>query len=889
MIHSRIALLCMVLIAIVFLPDAFGKSFVDVDTLAHPRAAAGSPAYCIAEHNVGNIAMAVCNDGSFGNGWSSAGTRDCFTGDLVKSCEFPKGSQSTYLWGADLWIGAIVGRDTLVSTCGLGGHEFNPDIDPIGRMKFRSTIDPAKPEYDGAISEQDYISVYFDTCTNCRGVGNDYLDNRGHRPLNIEVTQKSYAWSYSYAEDFVLMDFAIKNIGDQRLRQVYMGFYVDADVHSLGNISDGYEDDLSGFTKWLPALYLKPPCPRDSDMVNLAWTVDNEGGFEDNYPNTLGAAATRVVRTPADSLVVSYNWWVRPPFDYGPQARATFRDLQTGGLGTPSGDRNKYHYLSNGEMDFAQPYLATISQLDSVWIPPPAGMAAQWATGIDVRYLLSFGPFDVEPGQSLPISLAYVCGAPFHRNAANFQNLPNDPEAWFQGVNFDSLGVNATWADWVYDNPGVDTDSDGYAGEATICNLGDDSTYACDTFYDTTADPDTIAIVCGWKYDIADTIWRKGDGVPDFRGATPPPAPSTYSIVDPNTGEVKRGLRVETTNGRILVRWNGAKSETTRDIFSRALDFEGYRVWIGRDDRVTSYAVVASYDREDYNQFEWVENIGGFDLLHSPYTLEELRCMYADSCGDTLWHPDQYPRSHPLIISSTEVYYFEPQDYNQSILANDPISATTPISRTYPSALKPPIPDPDSIRVLFPDGADSLYLSEDGFIKYYEYELEIDGLLPTVPYWVNVTAFDYGSPESGLAALETSQSILPLTAYPTASTDEVEDENLEVFCYPNPYRSDGEYRSRGLEGRGRSDLPDDRVRRVHFANLPPKCEIRIYTLDGDLVREIFHDFDASDPMASHDYWDLITRNSQQAVSGLYYWTVEEEGGSTQIGKLVLIM
>ena len=878
-------------VALVFLSAASetnARSFVYVDTISQNQSTSTSPAYCIAEHNVGNIAMAVCNDGSFGTGWSSAGTRDCFTGNTAKSCEYPKGAQNTYLWGADLWIGAIVGRDTLVSTCGHGGHEFNPDIDPLGRMKFRSSIDPAKPEYKGAISEQDYVSVYYDTCTNCRGVGTDYLDGRGHRPLHIEVTQSSYAWSYSYAEDFVLMDFAIKNIGDSRLHRVYMGFYVDADVHSLGQISDGYEDDLSGFTEWLPALYLKPPCPEDSDVVNLAWTVDNEGGFNDNYPNTPGAAATRVVRTPADSLVVSYNWWVRPPFDYGPQARATYRDLQTGGLGTPNGDRNKYHYLSNGEMDFAQPYLATITALDSVWIPPPQSMAAQWATGIDVRYLLSFGPFDIEPGQSLPISLAYVCGPDFHQNAANFQNLPDDPDAWFQGVNFDSLGVNATWADWVYDNPGVDTDSDGYAGEFTVCNLGTDSSYVCDTFYDTTADPDTVAIVCGWKYDLADTVWRKGDGVPDFRGATPPPAPSSYSVTDPVTGEVTRGLRVESSTGKLTVRWNGALTETTRDVFSRELDFEGYRVWISRDDRVSSYSVVASYDLEDYNRFEWVDAIDAFDLLHSPFTLDELRCMYADSCNDETWHPDQYPRSHPLVISSDEVYYFEPQDYNQSILGNDAVSSTTPIRKVYPDALKPPVVDVDSIRALFPDTY-SLYLTDQGFIKYYEYELEIDGLLPTVPYWVNVTAFDYGSPESGLAALETSQSILPANAYPTPSVNEIATSDLDAFCYPNPYRADGDYRSRGLEGRGRADLPDDRVRRVHFANLPARCRISIFSLDGDLVRVIDHDYPESDPLATHDSWDLITRNSQLAVSGLYYWTVEEDGGETQIGKLVLIM
>jgi len=216
-------------------------------------------------------------------------------------------------------------------------------------------------------------------------------------------------------------------------------------------------------------------------------------------------------------------------------------------------------------------------------------------------------------------------------------------------------------------------------------------------------------------------------------------------------------------------------------------------------------------------------------------------------------------------------------------------ASTTPIKKVYPQAPKPPVLQADSIRILFPNGADTLYLTEDGFIKFYEYEYTFEGLLPTVPYWINVTAFDYGSPKSGLAALETSPTLLPVVNYALPSSTAIDEEGLEVFVYPNPYREDEAYRARGFEDRARSGLPDDRTRLVHFANLPPKCIIRIYSLDGDLVREISHDFDLADPLSNHDTWDLITRNSQQAVSGLYYWTVEDDTGNTQIGRFALIM
>jgi len=854
-----------------------------------------SPAYCIAEHNIGRIALAINNNGTFGDGFSQSGNRDCFTGAMVHSCEFPKGSRTKYIFAGTIWVGAVVGRDTLV-TVGADGwsyvRELNPDDPPFGEMIYRSTLDPARPEFAGAVSEQDYISTYFDTCTNCPGMGNDAVDNRPHRPLNLAITQRTYAWSYAYAQDFVLFDFEVKNIGVERLHSVYMGIYVDAEVHDLAMQGEvGYEDDVCGFRKRQPALYLKEPCPADSDDVNIAWLADNDGDLgQVVFKPVPNITAARIVRTPSDTLEVSFNWWVSngdASLDFGPQARRSYRDFGTGGLGTPEGDRNKYHILRNGEFDYDQPRVATIESLDSIWLPPPAEQATIWATGLDTRYILSFGAFSIEPGQALPISLAYVGGIDFHSDPDNILNLPDNPDSWYEGVNFDSLGVAATWAEWIYDNPGVDTDSDGYAGEFTVCNLGDDSALVCDTLLDTTANPDTTYVTCRWEYELADTVWRKGDGVPDFRGATPPPSPAAYSIVDAY-GYRKRGLRVEPSAGTARLIWNGVLSENTPDIFSRELDFEGYRVWIGRDERPSSYSVSASYDIENYNRWEFDESRNGFVLKEPPFMLEELRCMYGDSCGDLTWHPDHYSRSQPLIVPEG-AYYFEPQDYNRSILADDLLNATTPIKKVYPHAHRPPVLDPDSIRVLFPNGEDSLYLTPEGFIKYYEYEYTFENLLPTVPYWINVTVFDYGSPQSNLSALETSPTLMPIVTYPLPSADVTAEADLDIFVYPNPYRLDSDYRGRGFEGRDRLDMPVDRTRDIHFANLPPRCTIRIHTLDGDLVREIIHDVDPADPLSNHDTWDMITRNSQQPVSGLYYWTVEDDHGRTQIGKLVIIM
>ncbi|MBI5266275.1 MAG: hypothetical protein HY851_03480, partial [candidate division Zixibacteria bacterium] len=558
--------------------------------------------------------------------------------------------------------------------------------------------------------------------------------------------------------------------------------------------------------------------------------------------------------------------------DFGPQGRLSFRTLGTGGLGTPEGDRNKYYFMSNNEFDYDQIFTASIQPTDTQWMYPPQNYAALWSTGLDTRYLLSFGPFDIEPGQTLPISFAYVGGLGFQKDKDNISSLPYNPGAFYDKLDFSNLGYNCTWASWIYDTPGYDSDSDGYAGKYQVYHSG--IVKIDTTIIDTTIRIDTTFLV-------NDTFYTTGDGVPDFKGASPPPAPSSWS---------ERGvsaLRLYPSVGKILVRFNGMKSETTPDAFSKKIDWEGYRIYYSRDDRSSSYSMVESFDKEDYNKYVWdtlkttVSGRGAWVLKDVPYTLRDLRCVYAPGgCDDSTWSPLSYSRGNPFRVPGfpDSIVYFEMQDYNRSELG-----VTTNIVKRFPGQLRP--------ETLNKDSCLDTDTTEDGFFKYYEYEYELNNLLPTVLYYVSVTSFDYGSPSSGLPALESPRTFQPKLAYALASPGTVAAEHLKVAIYPNPYRIDGNYAADGYEGTTqfeRGQQPD-RNRRIHFYNLPPKCTIRIYTLDGDLVREIIHDIPSTDPLSAHATWDLITRNTQLAVSGLYYWTMEGDDGSVQIGKLVLIM
>ncbi len=835
-----------------------------------------------AMHNVGQLVLAISNTGTFASGFlNNLGIpeQDYFTGEPIPAGggEYPKGSTVQYVFAASFWIGAVVGRDTLVSTGAdgwVGVTEMFPDVAPFGNMKYRSIIDPSAPEFEDAISEEDYIAAYTDTNTVLPP--NDEALNRPHKPLNVKVTQSSFAWSYSYAEDLVLFDYQIENIGSRSINNAFMGIYVDADVCADCDQGQGFADDICGFL--ITQDRLCNTCEYE-DTVYIAWIADNDGDLTaaDPLQPAPHVTATRIVRTPAETLDVSFNWWVsngNPNLDYGPRERPNqgtwkepFRDFGTGGTGTPAGDHNRYYQLRNQEFDYDQAFTSTIGPNDPLWLEPPAALKNDVADGFDTRYLLSFGPFNISPGQRLPLSFAYVAGEDLHTDIDNAQNLLNaDPVAFYNGLDFNDLGLNSTWASWIYDNPGVDSDSDGYFGEFEVCVL--DST-AVDTTIVTDSLGNPIDTTFSFEPTVAETCWTVGDGIPDFRGASPPPAPDFW--LEP----IAPPYPIESPYGQIRVLFNGLRSETTRDVFSNEFDFEGYRVYVGRDNRSTSFTLLVSYDIEDYNKFVFDDFTNEWVLRDTPLRPEEIEAIYGiPANADSIL---QYTRTRPFIKpSSDSLFYFAPQDFNFSDLSNP-----DGIQKVYPNAPYPSTLDPAE--------ADSSDLTPEGRFKYFEYEFVIKDLLPSVPWYVNVTAFDYGSPQSGLEALETNVTLGAKDAYPLATAKDVQDLDLEVLVYPNPYRIDAGYRGLGFEGRRRQDFPDNRVREIHFANLPAKCVIRIFTIDGDLVREIEHDEDPNDPNASHDSWDLITRNTQMVVSGLYYWTVEDESGEVQIGKLAIIM
>ncbi|MBC8478251.1 hypothetical protein H8D51_01770, partial [bacterium] len=202
-------------------------------------------------HRASNMWLTVNNWGFLGNfNPSNLDAYDDpeYPGQWAPQCEYPGGSDVQYLYTASLWIGALIvnadGTETPRVSVGsegwLGGHEFWPGAGDDARISERSLL-PGKTNrlgeyvYDSlAVSEQDFRAAYTDTLTDQSYVEPSDYDGV-HVPLGIEIIQESHAWSYSYAEHFIIIDYEITNIADKYLKNLYVGLYVDGDVGLVEN------------------------------------------------------------------------------------------------------------------------------------------------------------------------------------------------------------------------------------------------------------------------------------------------------------------------------------------------------------------------------------------------------------------------------------------------------------------------------------------------------------------------------------------------------------------------------------------------------------------------------------------------------------------------------
>jgi hypothetical protein len=101
-----------------------------------------------------------------------------------------------------------------------------------------------------------------------------------------------------------------------------------------------------------------------------------------------------------------------------------------------------------------------------------------------------------------------------------------------------------------------------------------------------------------------------------------------------------------------------------------------------------------------------------------------------------------------------------------------------------------------------------------------------------------------------------------------------------IYVVPNPYVvANAIEPSQLLPGQLRGE------RRLYFENLPQQCNIRIFTMTGELVQELHH---SSSLDNGREYWNLLNRDGLGVAYGIYIAHIDAPEIGSKILKFAII-
>ena len=131
----------------------------------------------------------------------------------------------------------------------------------------------------------------------------------------------------------------------------------------------------------------------------------------------------------------------------------------------------------------------------------------------------------------------------------------------------------------------------------------------------------------------------------------------------------------------------------------------------------------------------------------------------------------------------------------------------------------------------------------------------------------------------GISAPRDGDELLLTTQGASLAPDDIKADLDRIRVVPNPYF----ITNRAVTAEGTD--------KIFFTHLPPRCTIRIYTLVGELVREIEHEnfapFNAGERLAQGDKggtetFELLNLYNQALASGVYIYHVEARDDSNDV-------
>jgi hypothetical protein len=813
------------------------------------------------------------------------------------------------------------------------------DFDEFGRAKIdEDFLDGRDNDGDDRIDE-DYAAL--GQCMLSCAVWDNTIEATSlaqaekHVPRGLEVRQKAWAYSLVQYENFNVVEYEIFNRSGQELDSVYVGWLLDMDAGPT-DVQGYWTDDLDlpffpngEFIYELSSGDRRRQENHDPEEIPVpppgqplcTWLPIRVNGFsiaDDNGDDG---------RTGGIPSFLLFDHTIDPLGKSGPR-RVGFRSFRsyTGGTpytqgGTPTIDQQRFEFMSSGE-NMANPG----SPAEPVYQDgdPDSGFIRK-APGDqkgDFIQWVSVGPWlKFANNASIKVTIGVAVQRGSYTQVANYKS---DYEAYWRargprtgplapGINKQNelftrypAVKNAYDAQVAFE--GIWEQRDAF--ENTTCS-GCETKVAVDfrdpaVFVEDPCNPEVppTQVTPGstrWfdlDCDFCTGVYDFGSGRGLFRktwnASAPPPNPVTNASTGYNYTDNPDRTAAPAGDNAVTVAWDNLSEITPDPGDTEVLDFRGYRVW-----KVANWSrpVGSPGPAED----EWsliaeLRQFNYFDAQRRPLASNRLRIVRAP--GDTVYPcPKVFvpQRGDSMEICLERFDLWDPQ----SGLVIKPTPASELPCVGYPNCVfgvgcKPP--RPSTAATCFRDTVPRYPV---GRYRLVDREVK-NGFV----YFYSVTAFDSagGVESEGRRSAVEAEGVTP-----QAGTR----RGKGVWVVPNPYKGFTNLSQRPSSWDLTPNATDPTGTHIDFLGLPPgRWTIRIYTVSGDLVQELHSDDPVNEslrqpvvlpdgsslpgynrqqdtPNDGQARWNLISRNGQDIVSGIYLFAVES-GEGTQVGKFVVI-
>lgn len=866
---------------------------------------------------------------------------------------WPYPRRNQYIFGAGPWVGAIRGRDTLV-TVGYNPNNARGEFFPTPAFDWQSgtgnALDriykapsdwpPPQSRFgtDTTLVPQRFFSLQDMWCVYC-DLSPDY-HWAGGGPLGIEVYQTIYAWNYPTNQDIFFITYKIKNVSPDTIKKMLLGACMDPDVGESGYFVLE-EGDMVGLIKYRI----------------IGGDTIRDLGFVGDYNNIETNPRYWESGTPG---VVAYKF-----LEGGPMGMSSFKKF-TIDIDPP---RDIDQYLTMAGYDYRT---GVYSPYDSIDLQP-----------MDKRFITCTGPFNLPP-ESVATILVACLAAPFGGPGELWPDRINDTN------DLKPMCKLAVTAQYIYDQnwllPGPPAASKAILVpmDHAIRIVWDDlAERTPDPYYNIASDPTSSGYDPAYrKYDFEGyKLYKSSDGL-------------NWSLL--TQCDLNNGIRFKIRNDSVINDTIDEAGVTTRATDKGVLySYYDKNVLNG----FTYYYRVASYD---YNFTTTASGISTISFESNPPPVSARPRWEAPNyatpsvtitrtlgnndnpglkCSTSIVTPFQITREPIYITFYGPQYGGAPKkaifrltakigdslvldtfrftyDYGTTQKRNFPpiggaeIITTTSIpvpsvkvfDTIYPLVNSGNYPDsvikPRYVGLAFGNwafrGSDyKIVWREIGGIKTCQvYDMTNGGVEVPKTRFRNLALFD--SLANGWCfvsrtftlptdTLKTSTGMIYINQgyialnFPGATLDSIGSLINQIVDgdvwfvkaysdnksapYYNVFRLDGNPPDQRTDTTYKLNVkvvPNPYImtnrweiskfeRRIAFTHLPATCNIRIYTMAGNLVKVIKHTDKDVQPMdkGGTEYWNLLNEHKQLVSSGVYIFHIESPVGE-QIGKFAII-